>query len=57
MHAAKEGHADIVELLLNAGANKNIADVDGKKAIDFAVEQGNHVIVVLLSNEPAAGAA
>ena len=38
MLAAQHGHAYIVRLLLDSGANKNMQDSTGKRAIDYAVQ-------------------
>jgi ankyrin repeat protein len=39
--AARRGHADIVEILLAAGADPRQHDVDGKSAVDVATECGH----------------
>ena len=36
--AASKGHLDVVRALLNAGADKTIADNNGKKPIDVVCE-------------------
>ena len=36
--AAKNGHVDMVKLLISNGANKNIKNNDGKTAKDIAAE-------------------
>ena len=52
--AACHGHLDVVRALLNAGADKTIADNRGKKPIDdvcdsiFANKQHKDAIVALL---------
>ena len=46
--AACKGHLDVVRALLNAGADKTIADNDGKKPIDNARKNGHDAIVALL---------
>ena len=50
--AAGNGHLDVVRALLNAGADKTIANNDGKKPIDVVCERGNEqhkaAIVALL---------
>ena len=50
--AAANGHLDVVRALLNAGADKTIADKDGEKPIDWVCAWGNHqhkdAIVALL---------
>ena len=47
-YAAACGHLDVVRALLNAGADKPIADNDGKKPIDYARKNGHDAIVALL---------
>ena len=39
--AAWDGHLDVVRALLNAGADKTIANNDGKKPIDVVCGRGN----------------
>ena len=39
--AAQNGHLDVVRALLNAGADKTIANEDGKKPIDVVCESGS----------------
>ena len=39
--AAREGHLDVVRALLNAGADKTIANNRGKKPIDVVCYVGN----------------
>ena len=47
--AARYGHLDVVRALLNAGADKTIAEkYDGRKPIDRAREHGHDAIVALL---------
>ena len=46
--AACYGHLDVVRALLNAGADKTIADNDGKKPIDYARKHNKDAIVALL---------
>jgi len=43
--AAKNGHIDIVDLLINAGANVNAQASDGKTALLLAAQNG-HINVV-----------
>ena len=45
MISAKNGHTDIVDVLLNAGANVNIQASDGKTALLLAAQNG-HINVV-----------
>ena len=53
MTASAEGLADIVSLLLGAGADRNIKDVDGDTALDFARQNSHTEVVELLENPPA----
>ena len=46
--AAAKGHSDVVKLLLEAGANQDVADTKGKNALDLAVDAGHHEVVNLL---------
>lgn len=45
------GLEDFARMLLKAGANRNIADEKGKKAIDYAREFGFEEVVKLLTDE------
>jgi ankyrin repeat protein len=48
--AARGGHADIVSLLLNAGADPMLRDGDAKNPLEVAVESGHdHVVEILRS--------
>ena len=38
MEAASNNNADVVNALLDAGADVNVEDMTGKKAIDFALD-------------------
>jgi len=44
MHAAAEGHLDVVKVLLEYGADPSLTDIDGDNAESFA-RQGNHMAV------------
>lgn len=44
MHAAAEGHLDVVKILLKNGADKTLKDIDGDTAESFA-RQNNHTAV------------
>ena len=50
--AAQFGHVDVVRALLNASADKTIANIDGEKPIDVVCRGGNEqhkdAIVALL---------
>jgi ankyrin repeat protein len=48
MLAAHRGNTEMVKLLLKEGANKNLRNKDGKKAIKIAQENVNYGIVKLL---------
>lgn len=50
MAAVYTGHKDIVEILLNNGADLNLLNSDEKSALDIAKEQGYSDIILLLSN-------
>eukprot|EP00731_Ephydatia_muelleri_P037090 Em0394g2a len=51
--ASRNGHLDVVETLLEAGANINQADKDGKTSLDLAVERGHNETVQLLKTLPS----
>jgi ankyrin repeat protein len=51
MMAAAEGNAEVVKVLLDRGAKKDMVDSDGDAAIDFARRSGHGEIVALLSDE------
>jgi ankyrin repeat protein len=51
MTAAAEGLADVVRVLLGAGADRNIKDVDGDTALTFARQNGHTEVVALLESE------
>lgn len=50
MFAARDSTPEMVQLLLDYGADKNIKSTDGKTAYDYAVEFNNKDIVALLEN-------
>eukprot|EP00731_Ephydatia_muelleri_P034489 Em0062g12a len=50
--ASDNGHLDIVETLLKAGANINQAMKDGRTSLDLAVEQGHKATIQLLKTYP-----
>ncbi len=52
--AAESGNAEIVDLLIKKGANVNLPDGEGRKALDVATEKGFTDIVTLLTNARAA---
>jgi ankyrin repeat protein len=47
--AARAGNADIVKLLLTAGADRALVDREGKTALDLAQGAGHDAVVALLS--------
>ncbi|KAL5509622.1 hypothetical protein EMCRGX_G005022 [Ephydatia muelleri] len=51
--ASRNGHLDVVETLLEAGANINQADKDGRTSLDLAVERGHNETVQLLKTYQA----
>ncbi len=48
MHAAAEGNIEVVRVLLEHGARKDLTDVDGDNALSFARENGHDKVVSLL---------
>jgi ankyrin repeat protein len=48
MTAAAEGHVEIVEILLAAGADRDLKDKDGDTALSFAKQNGHDKVVALL---------
>ncbi|KAI9790138.1 MAG: hypothetical protein M1816_005338 [Peltula sp. TS41687] len=53
MLAAGQGNYGVVEELLQAGADANVANVDGQTALDFAADAGYNSISELLVNHGA----
>ena len=51
-NAALYGKIQVVEALLNAGADKAVKKKNGKTALDLAQEQGYPAIVKLLRDWP-----
>ena len=49
MFAVMFGRNEIVEYLLNKGADKNVLDNRGQSALDISIIQGNSVAAELLS--------
>ncbi len=48
MHAAAEGHLEVVKLLLKYGADRSLKDIDGDDASSFALQAGHmHVVEYL----------
>ena len=50
MWAAAEGHAEVVKVLLDAGADRHVQDVDDDTARDFAVQKGHPEVAALLDD-------
>lgn len=50
MEAAAGGYLNIVQYLLDKGANPSLKDREGKTALDLAQEKNYTKIVTLLSN-------
>lgn len=50
MHAASEGHLEVVKVLVSGGADRSLKDVDGDDAGSFAAQNGHmHVVEYLRS--------
>lgn len=50
MFAARDSTPEMVQLLLDYGADKSIKDPDGKTAYDYAVKSDNKDIIAILEN-------
>ncbi|MDE7253853.1 MAG: ankyrin repeat domain-containing protein [Acetatifactor sp.] len=50
MQAANYSSPEMVQLLLDSGADKTLMDSQGKTAYDYAVEKDNDEIIILLTN-------
>lgn len=48
MEAASEGWKDVLQLLVNRGANKDLVDSDGKTALQYALEENHKECVQML---------
>eukprot|EP00698_Gefionella_okellyi_P022645 TRINITY_DN752_c0_g1_i1.p1 TRINITY_DN752_c0_g1~~TRINITY_DN752_c0_g1_i1.p1 ORF type:complete len:683 (+),score=104.00 TRINITY_DN752_c0_g1_i1:44-2050(+) len=55
--AVEKGDVVCVQLLLQAGANMNIARLDGVTPLQLAMNLGYHHLVSLMTGQPTAGAA
>ena len=53
MLAAAGGHGEIINVLLEAGADHTLRDADGKTAADYAAGNGHHEIARKLHTRPA----
>jgi ankyrin repeat protein len=52
MHAAAEGNLDVVKLLIAAGANTRLRDIDGDNAAFFARQAGHVAVAQYLESVP-----
>ena len=52
-YATLEGHTDIVEVLLEKGANVDVKDMNGETSLMHVARQGNGEIVQTLLDEGA----
>jgi ankyrin repeat protein len=50
MHAAAEGHLEVVKVLIAYGADKSLKDVDGDDAASFAAQSGHMQVVEYLKS-------
>ena len=50
MHAAAEGHLEVVKVLISYGADRSLRDVDGDNAASFAAQSGHTHIVEYLNS-------
>ena len=50
MWGAMSGSVEVVQLLLDAGADPQAVTPDGKKAVDLAQEKGREEVVILLTS-------
>jgi ankyrin repeat protein len=50
MHAAAEGHLDVVKVLIAYGADSSLRDVDGDNAASFAAQSGHMHVVEYLNS-------
>lgn len=53
MHAAREGHPEAVQWLINQGANVNQTDMFGRTALYLATESRDHKTLTVLLNAGA----
>lgn len=49
--AAVSGHVEVVHILLERGANKEVQDSDGRTALDCAVEHGRMAVEAILDSK------
>jgi ankyrin repeat protein len=50
MHAAAEGHLEVVKVLIAHGADRSLRDVDGDDAATFAAQSGHLQVLEYLKN-------
>ena len=50
MHAAAEGHLEVVKVLIAYGADRSLRDVDGDDAASFALQSGHMQVVEYLKS-------
>lgn len=50
MHAAAEGHLEVVKVLTAHGADRSLRDIDGDDAASFATQQGHMQVVEYLNS-------
>lgn len=43
-------NAEMIQLLLQSGANKSLSDDNGKTALDYAIENNDHAVVAVLTD-------
>lgn len=48
MHAAAEGNLDVVKILVEAGADATLKDIDGDDAYSFALQSGHQAVADFL---------
>ena len=53
IHASKNGYYDVVKMLVDNGADKNIKDRFGKTALSYAIFEKQKGIAELLKNNDA----
>merc|ERR1719506_3341664 len=47
-HASQLGHLDVTKMLCGAGANTNLATIDGRTPLSIASEEAHHEVVRFL---------
>ena len=51
MHAAAEGHLEVVKVLLENGADASMKDIDGDTAESFAIQNGHKEVAEYIKSE------